>query len=184
VGALLRAQPERRRHPAGAALASRGAQPVDWLPADRRFDLLRDVDVLCAPHHPSLETRLSLRTRFLDAFAAGLPVVATAGGTVARLVAEHGAGWVVPPGDTAALANALRAALGDGAAERSARGRELASEFAWERVLTPLVAFCREPWRDDTRDRFAFRPATVAPPDAFSFRLRRKLRRAFSASGS
>ncbi|HEX2253820.1 MAG TPA: hypothetical protein VHQ65_11185, partial [Thermoanaerobaculia bacterium] len=53
----------------------------DWVASDRRYDLLRDVDVLAAPHRPSLETRLSLRTRFLDAAAAGCPVVVTAGGT-------------------------------------------------------------------------------------------------------
>jgi hypothetical protein len=40
---------------------------LDWVPAARRYDLLRDVDLLAAPHRPSLETRLSLRTRFLDA---------------------------------------------------------------------------------------------------------------------
>jgi glycosyltransferase involved in cell wall biosynthesis len=157
--------------------------PLDWLPAERRFDLLRDVDVLCAPHRSSLETRLSLRTRFLDAFAAGCPVVATAGGTVARLVAERGAGWVVPPEDPEALAAALRAALGGDTAGERAAGHRLAAELAWERVLEPLVAFCRAPWRDETRDRFAFRPATVAPPDPLAFRLRRKLRRALGPEG-
>ena len=84
---------------------------LDWVPADRRYDLLRDVDLLVAPHRPSLETRLALRTRFLDALAAGTPVVATAGGAVARLLTEHHAGWVVPPEDPAALAAALEAAL-------------------------------------------------------------------------
>ena len=132
-----------------------------------------------APHTPSLETRLSLRTRFLEAFAAGYPVVATAGGTIGRLVAEHGAGWVVPPGDPAALAEALAAALGGGLEARRDAGRALAATFGWDRVMQPLVAFCREPWRDSTRERFAFRPATVAPPDPLAFRLRRRLRRAF-----
>lgn len=156
---------------------------LDWIAADRRFDLLRDVDVLCAPHRPSLETRLSLRTRFLDAFAVGCPVVATAGGTVARLIAERGAGWVVPPEDPGALAGALREALAGEPAPRVAAGRELARELAWQRVLEPLVAFARAPWRDATRDRFAFRPATVAPPDGLGFRLRRRLRRALAAEG-
>lgn len=152
----------------------------DWVPAERRFDLLRDVDLLCSPHLPSLETRLSLRTRFLDALAAGCPVVVTDGGAVGRLVREHDGGWVVPPGDAAALAAALVEALAD-EHQRSRRreaGKRLAAAFAWERVLAPLVGFCREPWRDPTRERFAFRPPTVAPADALGFRLRRKLRRA------
>src|SRR6185295_13328480 len=82
-------------------------QALDWVPAERRYDLLRDVDLLVAPHSPSLETRLSLRTRFLDALAAGCPVVTSEGGAMSRLLAEHRAGWVVPPGDAAALARAL-----------------------------------------------------------------------------
>jgi glycosyltransferase involved in cell wall biosynthesis len=158
-------------------------QALDWVPAERRFDLLRDVDLLCSPHHPSLEARLSLRTRFLDALAAGCPVVVTEGGTVPRLVRQHAAGWVVPPADVAALASALAEALGDDAERerRRAAGGALAATFAWERVLAPLVEFCREPWRDPTRERFAFKPATVAPPDALGFRLRRRLKRALAA---
>jgi glycosyltransferase involved in cell wall biosynthesis len=84
---------------------------IDWAPAERRYDLLRDVDLLVAPHRPSLETRLSLRTRFLDALAAGCPVVTTEGGAMSRLLREHGAGWVVPPGDAPALARAIVEAL-------------------------------------------------------------------------
>jgi len=158
-------------------------QALDWVAAERRFDLLRDVDLLCAPHQPSLETRLSLRTRFLDALAAGCPVVVTEGGAVPRLVREHGAGWVVPAADAATLAAVLGEALADEVERerRSAAGRELAARFAWERVLAPLVAFCREPWRDATRDRFAFKPETVAPADALAFRLRRRLKRALAS---
>jgi len=158
---------------------------LDWVPAERRFDLLRDVDLLCSPHRPSLETRLSLRTRFLDALAAGCPVVVTEGGAVSRLVRERGAGWVVPPADASALAAALVEALGDeGERERRrAAGRALAASFAWERVLAPLVEFCREPWRDPTREHFAFKPATVAPADAVGFRLRRRLKRALAGEG-
>jgi hypothetical protein len=160
-------------------------EALDWVPSERRWDLLRDVDVLCSPHRPSLEARLSLRTRFLDAFAAGCPVVVSEGGTVARLVAAHGAGWVVPAGDAAALAAALAAvASGDEELERrQAAGRALAGELSWERALAPLVAFCQEPWRDESRERFAFRPTTVAPSDPLAFRLRRRLRRAFAGEG-
>jgi glycosyltransferase involved in cell wall biosynthesis len=156
-------------------------QTLDWIPAERRYDLLRDVDLLVAPHRPSLETRLSLRTRFLDALAAGCPVVTSEGGTMARLLAEHHAGWVVPPGDPAALARALAEALDraenpEVAAAQQAGARELLASFTWDRALAPLVRFCRAPRSDPSKSRFAHHPATVAPPDRLGFRVRRRLR--------
>jgi glycosyltransferase involved in cell wall biosynthesis len=150
-------------------------QALDWVPAERRYDLLRDVDLLAAPHRPSLETRLSLRTRFLDALAAGCPVVTSEGGAMSRLLAEHRAGWVVPPGDAPALTRALAAALAAPESRRSG-ARELLAAFRWDRALAPLVRFCRGPRVDPTKARFAVRPATVSPPDPVAFRLRRKLR--------
>jgi hypothetical protein len=151
---------------------------LDWVPAGRRYDLLRDVDLLVAPHRPSLETRLSLRTRFLDALAAGCPVVTSAGGAMSRILREHGAGWVVPPGDAPALAAALTEAVGDAAARerRRAGARELLAGFRWDRALAPLVRFCREPRVDATKERFVHRPGTAAPPDPLPLRIRRRLR--------
>ena len=150
-------------------------QALDWVPAERRYDLLRDVDLLAASHRPSLETRLSLRTRFLEALAAGCPVVTSEGGAMSRLLADHRAGWVVPAGDAAALARALAEAL-DAPESRRAGARELLAAFRWERALAPLIRFCRDPRVDGTKERFARRPDTLAPPDRLAFRLRRKLR--------
>lgn len=157
---------------------------LDWLPAERRFDLLREVDVLVAPHRPSLETRLAMRTRFLEALAAGCPVITSEGGTVARLLHDADAGWVVPSGDVDALGAALGAALEGRAlvAARAERGRELARRFRWQTALEPLVAFLRAPRVDPTKERFAFRPATFAPADRLAFRARRFLRR-FAGGG-
>jgi hypothetical protein len=157
---------------------------VDWVPAERRWDLLREADVLVAPHRASLETRLSLRTRFLDALAVGCPVITSEGGTMARLLREHGAGRVVAEGDAEGLAQALRETLGEtpssGAAstERAPTeaARRLLEGFRWERVLAPLVRFCRSPRVDPTKERYAFRPATRVPNDRLGFRLRRFLR--------
>jgi glycosyltransferase involved in cell wall biosynthesis len=150
-------------------------QILPWFDADRRFDLLRDVDVVAAPHRPSLETRLSLRTRFLDALAAGCPVVVTEDGAMSRLVAQYEAGWVVAAGDSAVLAEALRQALADPAAkQRAATGAAaLVEAFSWEEVLRPLVEFCRNPRRDPGRERFLHHPETVAPNDGLAFRIRR-----------
>jgi glycosyltransferase involved in cell wall biosynthesis len=154
---------------------------LDWVPVERRYDLLREVDLLVAPHCLSLETRLSLRTRFLDALAAGCPVVTTEGGVMSRLLREHRAGWVVPPGDAGALSRALAevldapAAAAPGAAWRQGAAALLAG-FRWERALAPLLRFCREPRRDATKERFVHALATAAPADAAGFRLRRRLR--------
>ena len=94
---------------------------------------------------------------------------------MSRLLAEHRAGWIAPAGDVRALARIPAEAL-DAPASRREGARELLAAFRWDRVLEPLVRFCREPWRDGTKERFAQRPATVAPPDRLSFRLRRRLR--------
>jgi len=167
----------------------RRVRALDWVPVERRYDLLRDVDLLVAPHRPSLETRLSLRTRFLDALAAGCPVVTTEGGAMSRLLREHGAGWVVPPGDAPALARAIVEALAADQAPPAAVGQApplaawrrgaaaLLASFRWEQALAPLLRFCREPRREITRERFVHTLATAAPPDGAGFRLRRRLRR-------
>ena len=68
-----------------------------------------------------------------EALACGLPVVATAVGDVARMLADDAHGILVPPGSgTAALAHALATALArswDGATiERHGR------EFTWAAV--------------------------------------------------
>ncbi len=156
---------------------------LDWVPAERRYDLLGDVDVLVAPHRPSLETRLSLRTRFLDALAAGCPVVVSEGGAISRLLREHRAGWVVPAADPEALAAALVAVLerGEGG-EWRAGAAALAAGFRWERALAPLVGFCRAPRRDPTKEDFAPRLETRTPVDRLGFRLRRYLRQRLGGS--
>jgi len=152
---------------------------LDWVPVERRFDLLRDVDLLVAPHRPSLETRLSLRTRFLDALAAGCPVVTSEGGAMSRLLREHGAGWVVPPGDAPALARAIVEALA--ATPPTAAWRQgavaLLAAYRWERALAPLLRFCREPRCELTKERFVHPLVSATPPDSAGFRLRRRLRR-------
>ena len=89
---------------------------------------------LAAP--PTLETRLSLRTRFLDALAAGCPVVTSDGGTVARLLRESGGGWVVPRGDAAALARVLREVLESPGGARASAPRSAAprrESLAWSK---------------------------------------------------
>ena len=73
----------------------------------------------------------------LEAMAVGTPVVATKVGGVGELI-EHGeSGWLVPAGDAAALATAIREALADReeARRRGARARSRAVEqFSFDRL--------------------------------------------------
>jgi hypothetical protein len=56
----------------------------------------------------------------------------------------------------------------------------LLAAFRWERVLEPLLRFCRDPRADESKERFAQRlgggGGGAAPRDALLFRLRRRLR--------
>jgi glycosyltransferase involved in cell wall biosynthesis len=81
--------------------------------------------------------------KLYDALAVGTPVVVTNPGWTKTLVEQHGCGWYAPAGDVAALAEQLRAVLGDADALQAAgeRGRALArTEF--DRVA--LAARMRE----------------------------------------
>lgn len=158
---------------------------MERVPAARRFDLLREVDVLVAPHKINIETHLSLRTRFIEALAAGIPIICTESGSLSRLIQEHQAGWVVPPRNAGAILRALEEIFGDKdcVAARTANASQLAERFRWKEVLDPLVRFCRHPRRDLTKKEFAAtseigRSAEPAAPSFFrkirNFRAGRK----------
>lgn len=72
----------------------------------------------------------------LEAFAFGLPVVATAVGGMRDLITDGHNGLLVPDGDVRAMADAIRRLVRDPdlAKTLSANGRRLAEESSWERV--------------------------------------------------
>ena len=61
---------------------------VPWVAAAERFRLYREATVATVLHRPRFEAEISMRTRVLDFLGAGLPVVATAGGTMSRRLAR------------------------------------------------------------------------------------------------
>lgn len=76
----------------------------------------------------------------LQAMAAGVPVVATAAGSLAEVLAD--AALVVPVGDVERLAGALDEVLTEPvrAAELAERGRQRAARFSWARCARGMTA--------------------------------------------
>ena len=83
----------------------------------------------------------------IEALAAGRPVVATSVGGVPFVVRHGVTGWLVPPGDPAAIADALQAVLADpseaarGAADARA---EMLARFSSDRLVADIRALYRE----------------------------------------
>jgi glycosyltransferase involved in cell wall biosynthesis len=149
VGSLLRAltllkSPARLRvvgtGPQGRALAALAKELrlgdrvalLEHVPFDRLVEEYRNADLFCLP---SLQEGFGIV--FLEAMAAGLPIVACRTAAVPEVVPDGECGMLVPPRDEPALAIALERLLGDeGERKRlGAAGRRRAARYD-----APLVA--------------------------------------------
>jgi glycosyltransferase involved in cell wall biosynthesis len=128
----MRAQVERR------GLSGR-VRYIGFVPGAR--GLLPRADVFCL----SSKTE-GLGTSVLDAMAAGVPVVATAGGGIPEMIEHEVTGLLVPVGDGAALAAAIDRLLDDRALARrladAARAR--VRDFDIQRTIDRTEALYRE----------------------------------------
>nr|WP_290667100.1 glycosyltransferase family 4 protein [Ardenticatena sp.] len=138
-----------------------------WVPYMQRAAYLLEADVGISLHRPHIETHFAFRTRVLDYVWAGLPMVVSAGDTLAEQVQAWGIGETVPPQDENTLAAALWRLLRDPAGERERRAEAFAharETLRWSRVAQPLVEFCRQPRRAPTAPPVpSAAPATPKP---------------------
>ena len=116
-----------------------------WVPYDETGDYLAEADLGVCAGYDNLEARFAFRTRFVDLFWAELPIVCTRGDELAARVERESLGIAVPPEDPDAFAAGVLRLLDDG--ELYARYQRnvalVKEELSWERVMAPLVEFCR-----------------------------------------
>jgi glycosyltransferase involved in cell wall biosynthesis len=92
--------------------------------------------------HPTLYEGSSLVT--LEAMAHGLPVIASNAGGLPDKVLDGESGFLVPPGDASALADALARSVGvDGAAMGEAGRRRCEEVFSWQTVIDRYIEVYR-----------------------------------------
>ncbi len=163
----------------GRGWLGREVRFLPWRPGAGRFALAQVSDLGVVTHRPGLEALLSFRTRLVDLLWLGLPVVATEGGTMSRVLRETGAGAVVPAGDAPALADAVMRLLEDPERRRAASeaGRSWAAGRTWPRVAGPLLRFAEKPWRDPHRQAVPVELEDPGVHDSLGTRLARALRR-------
>jgi glycosyltransferase involved in cell wall biosynthesis len=151
-----RAVVDRRRSERIDAIVARGGAHVsanaDWIPYRERLSWLRAARIAIMLHRPTAEAEFSIRTRLFDAITAGVPVIATTGGFAADLVEAERLGLVVPPGDVAAVAGAMRRLLTDDAFHSSCvlNIERIRPRFAWDVVVRPLIEVISQ-WETSAR---------------------------------
>jgi glycosyltransferase involved in cell wall biosynthesis len=153
-----------------------------WIPYAERGRYLADATIGVSTHHDHVETAFSFRTRILDYFWAGLPVITTRGDALAEIVERARAGRTVDPGDVDGLASAITELLDDEAARKSAAAASsrLADEYRWSTVAQPLLEFCRNPYRapdlaDPATRAAILGRARTAPPRSLGARVASRL---------
>jgi glycosyltransferase involved in cell wall biosynthesis len=117
----------------------------EWVPFEKRADWLLEADCALSTHDDHLETRFAFRTRMLDCFWTGLPVVCTGGDDLGSLVERERLGAIVGPRDPEAAADALESVLTAGRAAFAPRLAAVAAAQTWSQVAEPLRRMLASP---------------------------------------
>ena len=131
---------------------------IEYIPRLSTDELVRLYNSAQIVVSPSLYEGFGLPAA--EAMACGTPVIATTAGAFPEFIEDGRTGILVPPGDPAALAAAIKSLLGD--PERCARMGAAASEhirtnFTWERTTRMTVELYGEVL--DRQPRVAAKPS-------------------------
>jgi len=139
----------------------------DWTPYNERESYLLEADIGVCLHPSHIETRFASRTRVLDYIWAQLPIVISQGDSMSEVVRHRDLGRVVPCSNADAVANAILDLLDDPWLRERLRSNfeRTAQEYTWERVIEPVIRWCRTPKRAPDKDgcvRWGSLPAVAA----------------------
>jgi phosphatidylinositol alpha-mannosyltransferase len=137
------------------------AERIEWLgqvSEEEKLDRLAAATVFCAPSLRGESFGLVL----LEAMAARTPVVASDIDGYRNVVTDSVNGVLVPPGDAAALAAALRSVAGDGGlATRLVDGGDLrAAEMSMHKLARRYEEIYREVLAAEAEERIVVQPST------------------------
>ncbi len=125
----------------------------DWTPYDERQNYLLEADLGISLHFAHLETHFSFRTRLLDYIWASLPTIVTRGDVLSDLIEQNKLGWTVGYEDVDGVSEAILQSLDVSRTEFADRFAAVAQKLTWEKVMQPLIEFCRQPRRAPDRQR-------------------------------
>ncbi len=111
-----------------------------WLMPDHIPATLAEADVALMPMRDTLINRARGLAKLLELMGAGLPIVASRVGQAAEYL-EHGvSGWLVPPENPGALAEAVLRLIGDADLRQRLRigAQHAARQYSWD-LLAPIA---------------------------------------------
>lgn len=117
---------------------------IEWVDYDKRQFLLSEADVGVTLHYSSIETRYSIRTRIMDYFWAGLPVLVTIGDITSEWVQKYEVGAVVNPQNVEEVTNKLIDLLGTRKENFKSAFEKIRQDLEWSKQVEPLKRYCVE----------------------------------------
>ncbi|HYM60885.1 MAG TPA: glycosyltransferase family 4 protein [Thermoanaerobaculia bacterium] len=148
-----------------------------WVAYGRRAEFFERFALSLLTFPQSLETDLSMRTRIYDYLWGGLPIVTSSAPGTDEILAWCDAGSIIRSNEPSDFARELVAIVRDPArhARMSAGARAFAVAHQWERVLEPLLSFCRDPRIEVTKDSWSVRMQVPEHPPSILDRIKRKI---------
>lgn len=143
-----------------------------WVPYRERAGWLLDADCTVCTHLDHLETRFAFRTRILDSFWAGLPVVCTTGDELAARIAQDDLGAVALPSDPDGLAYGLGRVLERGRDAYAPALRRASEDYSWREMAQPLIRLVTGPVEHPSRLRRSWRHSSQVSQTLRSFAAR------------